>query len=75
MAVAGPLNNSTMMHGDGWVDQVTAKGPKARKDSILIQASQPRITESDTRIAASFRVSLMRALAYPPGIPTFRMIS
>jgi hypothetical protein len=34
-----------VMHGDGRVDQVAAKGPKASEDSIFIRTRKPRVTD------------------------------
>ena len=44
-AVAGALNDPTMVHGDGRIDQVAAKGPKASQDSILVRTGKPRIAD------------------------------
>jgi DNA invertase Pin-like site-specific DNA recombinase len=33
------------MHRDGRIDQVAAKGPKAREDSILIRTRKPRVAD------------------------------
>jgi hypothetical protein len=34
-----------VMHRDGGVDQVAAKGPKASEDSIFIRTRKPRIAD------------------------------
>jgi hypothetical protein len=44
-AVAGALDDAAMMHGDGWVDQVAAKGPKPREDAIFVRASKTRVAD------------------------------
>jgi hypothetical protein len=44
-AVAGALDDAAVMHCDGRVDQVAAKGPKASKDSIFIRTRKPRIAD------------------------------
>jgi hypothetical protein len=56
-AVAGALDDASVMHRDGRVDQVAAKGPKASEDSILIGSGKPRIADHVGHQAASFRVS------------------
>ena len=35
-AAAGALDDAAVMHRDGGVDQVAAKGPKASEDAIFI---------------------------------------
>ena len=44
-AVAGALDDAAMMHGDGRVDQVAAKGPQARKNLVLVGSRKPRIAD------------------------------
>ena len=44
-AVAGALDDAPVMHCDGWVDQVAAKGPKASEDSIFIRTRKPRVAD------------------------------
>ena len=44
-AVAGALDDAAVMHRDGWVDQVAAKGPKASKDAIFVRTRKPRIAD------------------------------
>ena len=44
-AVAGALDDAPVMHCDGRVDQVAAKGPKASEDSIFIRTRKPRVTD------------------------------
>ena len=45
IAVARALDDAAVVHGDGRVDQVAAKGPKASEDSILIRTCKPRVTD------------------------------
>jgi hypothetical protein len=57
-AVAGALDDPAMMHGNGWIDLVAKERAEPRENSILVGSSKPRMpTTSDTKIAASFRVS------------------
>jgi hypothetical protein len=44
-AIASTLDDAPVMHRDGGVDQVAAKGPKASKDSIFISARKPRVAD------------------------------
>ena len=44
-AVAGALDDAAVMHGDGRVNQVAAKGPKASEDSIFIRTREPRVAD------------------------------
>jgi hypothetical protein len=44
-AVACALDDAPMMHRNGRVDQVAAKGPKASQDSILVASGQPRVAD------------------------------
>jgi hypothetical protein len=44
-AVAGAFDDAAVMHRDGWVDQVAAKGPKASEDSIFIRTRKPRVAD------------------------------
>ena len=44
-AVAGALDDAPVMHGDGRVDQVAAKGPKAGESSIFIRTRKPRVAD------------------------------
>ena len=34
-----------MMHGDGWVDQIAAKGPKPCEDAIFVRACKPGVAD------------------------------
>ena len=45
IAVAGALDDAAVMHCDGGVDQVAAKGPKASEDSIFIRTRKPRVAD------------------------------
>jgi hypothetical protein len=48
-----------MMHGDGRVDQIASERPQPRQNPVLVGSGKPENpTTSDTKIAASFRVSL-----------------
>ena len=42
-AVAGALDDAAAMGGDGGIDQIAAKAPKARKRAILVGAGEPAI--------------------------------
>jgi hypothetical protein len=44
-AVAGALHNAPVMDGDDGVDQVAAKRPQARKNTILVRACEPTISD------------------------------
>jgi hypothetical protein len=44
-AIAGAFDDAPMVDGDGRIDQVAAKGPKASKDSIFIRTSKPRVAD------------------------------
>jgi hypothetical protein len=44
-AVAGALDDATMVHGDGRIDQVAAKGPQARQNAILVGSGEPRVAD------------------------------
>ena len=44
-AVARALDDAAMMHRDGGVDQVAAKGPKASEDSIFVRTRKPRVAD------------------------------
>ena len=43
-AVAGALDDAAVMGGDGWIDEVAAEPPQARKGPILVGAGEPAIT-------------------------------
>ena len=67
-AVAGALDGPTVMRSDGRVDQIAAETAKAHEGSVLVGARQAGLypTTSDTRIAASLRVSLITPLLKSP---------
>ena len=44
-AVAGAFDDTAMMSGDGWIDEVAAEPPQARKGPILVGAGEPAITD------------------------------
>ena len=43
-AIAGALDDAPMMRVDGWIDQIAAEPPAARKGPILVGAGEPAIT-------------------------------
>ena len=43
-SVAGAFHDAAVMGGDGWIDEVAAKPPQARKGPILVGAGEPAIT-------------------------------
>jgi hypothetical protein len=45
-SVAGPLDDTAMMHGDGRIDQVAPKGPKPCEDAIFVRASKPGVADN-----------------------------
>ena len=45
-AVAGALDDTAVMSGDGWIDEVAAEPPQARKGPILVGAGKPAITDN-----------------------------
>ena len=44
-AVAGALDDAAMMHGDEGVDQVAAKRPEPRQNSIFVRAGESAIAD------------------------------
>ena len=44
-AVAGALDDASVMRGDGWVDQVAAQRPEPRKSAVLVRAGEPAIAD------------------------------
>ena len=60
-AVAGALDDTTVMHGNSRIDQIRfAAFPSLRQDAIFVRAGKPAVANtSEQRIAASFRVSLI----------------
>jgi hypothetical protein len=55
------------MGGDGGVDKVAAEAPEPSEGALLVGAGEAAISDdtSATRIAASFRVSLIAPLLLP----------
>ena len=65
-AIAGALDDPAVVHGDGRIDQVAAERPQPRQNPVLVGSGKPRIADdSDTKIAASFRVSLTALMPKP----------
>ena len=44
-AVAGALHNAPVMHRDDGVDEIAAERPQARKDTILVRACEPAVSD------------------------------
>ena len=44
-AVARALDDSAVMHRDGWVDQIASKRPKASENPILIRSGKSRVAD------------------------------
>src|SRR3984957_2622759 len=44
-AVAGALGDATVMERGGWVNEVAAKRPQARKGPILVGAGEPAVPD------------------------------
>jgi hypothetical protein len=44
-AIAGPLDDTTVVGGDGGVDEIAAQAPKSRKGPVLIDAGEPAISD------------------------------
>ena len=67
-AVAGALDDAAVMDRDGRIDQIAAQRAQPRKDAILVRPRKPAVTDHvrATRIAASFRVSLIAPLLGQP---------
>ena len=40
-AVAGALDDATVMHGDGRIDQIAAQRPQPRQDAIFVGSGKP----------------------------------
>jgi hypothetical protein len=70
-AVAGALDDAPVMHRNGRVDQVAAKGPKAGENSIFIRTRKPRVADD---VGHQDRRELS-SLAHPSGTPALRMSS
>jgi hypothetical protein len=45
-AVAGALHNAPVMHRDDGVDEIAAKRSQPRKDTILVRAGEPAISDN-----------------------------
>ena len=60
-AVAGALDNAPVMHRDDGVDEIAAERPQARKDTILVRACEPAISD-DVRRPGSPRAFGSRSL-------------
>ena len=59
-AVSGPVDDATVMHGNGGIDQIASESrSRARIRSSSAPASLLYPTTSAARMAASFRVSAM----------------
>jgi hypothetical protein len=57
------LDDAAVMGRDGRLDQIAAETPKTRERAILVDAGDPAVADDvPTRIAASFRVSLIAPL-------------
>ena len=44
-AVAGALDDPTVMDRDRWVDEVAAEGPEASEDAIFVRARKPAVAD------------------------------
>ena len=44
-AVAGALDDATVMRGDGGIDQIAAETAKAREGSVLVGAGKPAVAD------------------------------
>ena len=44
-AVAGPLDDAAMVHGDCGVDQVAAQRAQSRQSSIFVRAREPAVAD------------------------------
>jgi len=45
-AVASALDDATMMHGDGRIDQIAAQRPESRQDAILVRSREPAVSDN-----------------------------
>ena len=59
-AVAGALDDAPVMHGDGRVDQIAAKGPEPREGAIFVGAGEPSCSRRYLRPESP------RFYAFPP---------
>jgi hypothetical protein len=48
-AIACPLDDAAVMHGDGRVDQVASECPQSRQCAILIGSGQPAVPDHISR--------------------------
>jgi len=61
-AVAGALDDTAVMHGDGRIDEISAQRRNQQKRVILVPAGEAAVpTTSAARIAAIFRASVIVA--------------
>ena len=44
-AVAGALDDATVMHGDRRIDQIAAQRPEPRQDAILVRSREPAVAD------------------------------
>ena len=44
-SVAGALDDATVMHGDGGIDQIAAQRPEPRQNAILVRAREPAVAD------------------------------
>src|ERR1700691_1524085 len=51
------LEGAPMMHGNGWIDQITPQAPKPRQSAILVRAREPAVADN---IGAQDRSDLPR---------------
>jgi hypothetical protein len=63
-AVAGALHDAPVMHRDDGVDEIAAKRSQARKDTILVRAREPTISD-DVRDQDRSKFSGLAPLASP----------
>jgi hypothetical protein len=45
LAIARPLHDAPVMHGDGRINEVAPKGPEPSENSILVRARKPRVAD------------------------------
>ena len=65
-AVAGALDDATMMHGDRGIDQIAAQRPQPRQGAILVRAGEPAVADDVRRQDCSKLSGLAQAvLPYP----------
>jgi hypothetical protein len=44
-AIAGALDDSTVVYGDGRIDQVASERPQPRQNPVLVSSGKPRIAD------------------------------